>query len=701
MRPLLLLTVALLLPAGRVHASEALHDAVKDGAAKTVAILIEYGADPNATDAKGWTPLHHAAYLGHRDVVLVLLRTKAEVDATEPATGATALHFAAVKGRRQVVQALLIGGADPKAKDGRGRTPLDLAAGDGEIVKLLQNAPKISKKPSPKSASQKDGPPPSARYVDWARWAWERARTQAEESPELVLPNLLWGISKGEGERGVLLAELTLRELPSVPRAPLLAGLRDEDARVRGFCVRALGRHPPQNAEQQTLILVAAAKDPLAWNAVGEWAGKDERALKLMATALASPDLEMRVQTARALSRIGRVKAPKGPPTYWAKKVGAALYKNAKHKNGRVNTSARVALSARRGVTGTSPVLPAGVQYWPHKGRPTAGSPVARALAWLASQQSKTGSWDKVPLVPGGAPYSDAVTGLALLCFLHANYSDYGTPEENPYAENVRRGLFHLMGRQRTNGAIGAYGERDSSTSTYAHAMATVALCEGYALTGNALYRPPAQKAIKVIEDARNPFMAWRYGRKPGDNSTSVTVWMVMALKSAQLAELEVDRQALEGGRIWAEKMTDPEFGVVGYNMPGGRSLRLEGLNDKFPAQLTGAMTAAGLIIRTWAGEDYRANVQLRKGAKYCMQLMPSWSKSDGTIDMYYWYLGSVAMAHVGGAMLKTWRKHAVPEFQRGQRKDGSWDPVGAWGSAGGRVYSTALMTGALQVLGD
>ena len=570
--------------------------------------------------------------------------------------------------------------------------------GDDRSGALLQAAPDSGARPaSPQPGS--DEPLPGARYVDWARWAWERARTHAEESPELVLPSLLEGISKGEGDRGVVLAELTLRGLPTVPRAPLVEGLRDEDERVRSFCIHALGRHAPENAGQQKLILKAAAKDPMAWKAVGPWAGRDEQALKLMASALASPNLDMRVQTARMIQRIGRVKAPKGPPAYWARQVGAALYKNAKHKDNRVSAAAANALAARRGVSGSSVVVPAGTQYWPRKGRPKSASPVARSLAWLASKQSKNGAWDKHGLVPAGAPYSDALTGLALLCFLHANYGNYGTAADNPYAETVRRGLFHLMGRQRTNGAIGAYGTRESSLETYAHAMATVALCEGYALTGNALYRPPAQLAIKTIEDARNPFMAWRYGRRPGDNSTSVTVWMVMALKSAQLAGLEVDPQALADGRVWAEKMTDPEFGVVGYMMRGGSSVRLGGLSDKYPAEYSGAMTAAGLIIRMWTGADYRTNRQLRKGAMRCMDLPPRWDRSAGSIDMYYWYLGSLAMAHVGGSTLKVWKKHAVPEFLKGQKKDGSWDAVGAWGSQGGRVYSTALMTGALQAL--
>ena len=34
---------------------------------------------------------------------------------------------------------------------------------------------------------------------------------------------------------------------------------------------------------------------------------------------------------------------------------------------------------------------------------------------------------------------------------------------------------------------------------------------------------------------ARNPYFAWRYGVKPGDNDTSVSGWMMMALKSAKM----------------------------------------------------------------------------------------------------------------------------------------------------------------------
>lgn len=63
---------------------------------------------------------------------------------------------------------------------------------------------------------------------------------------------------------------------------------------------------------------------------------------------------------------------------------------------------------------------------------------------------------------------------------------------------------------------------------------------------------------------------------------------------------------------------------------------------------------------------------------------------------MYYWYYGSYAMFQMGGRHWKKWEralKPAVIETQRTEgAADGSWDPNGPWGHAGGRVYSTALM---------
>jgi hypothetical protein len=198
--------------------------------------------------------------------------------------------------------------------------------------------------------------------------------------------------------------------------------------------------------------------------------------------------------------------------------------------------------------------------------------------------------------------------------------------------------------------------------------------------------------------------MAWRYEPRGGENDTSVTGWCVMALKSGKFAGLEVDPDAFEGARTWVDKMTDPNFGQVGYNYPGGVPARPPGKQDRFPAEKSQSMTAAGILTRIFLGEDPRGSEMIRKGANLCVEQPPVWNPDDGSIDMYYWYYGTLALFQVGGKPWRTWNesmKRAIVEHQHPKgsgTRTGSWDPIGAWGDDGGRVYSTACMVMCLEV---
>jgi len=176
-----------------------------------------------------------------------------------------------------------------------------------------------------------------------------------------------------------------------------------------------------------------------------------------------------------------------------------------------------------------------------------------------------------------------------------------------------------------------------------------------------------------------------------------------MALKSGTNAGLKVDPDAFKGALAWIDKMTDPHSGRVGYNFPGGPVARIQGMQDKFPPEQSQAMTAAGVLGRILCGEDPQKSRLIRKGANLMLERRPWWDPEAGTIDMYYWYLGSLAMFQVGGNAWRQWGANideAIVERQhRGDGSNaGSWDPAGAWGTVGGRVYSTALMTMCLEV---
>jgi hypothetical protein len=116
--------------------------AVKSRDIKRVIELLERGANPNAKDEYGWTPLHHAAEVGSVDIAKFLIDKGAYVNARAErakyegcrrldVSGITPLHIAACYGFLPLVELLLESGADPNAIDQCGRTPTYLAEGNG------------------------------------------------------------------------------------------------------------------------------------------------------------------------------------------------------------------------------------------------------------------------------------------------------------------------------------------------------------------------------------------------------------------------------------------------------------------------------------------------------------------------------------------------------------------------------------------
>ena len=136
-----------------------MHYAGRNGHKDIVNLLIAKGADVNAKNGEGLMPLDIAINANHRDIVELLIAKGAEVSIhtavrlgdvdrirsvlekgadvnAQDKNGVTPLHLATNK---DVAELLLAKGADIKAKDQNGKTPLDAAMQEyrQETAKLL------------------------------------------------------------------------------------------------------------------------------------------------------------------------------------------------------------------------------------------------------------------------------------------------------------------------------------------------------------------------------------------------------------------------------------------------------------------------------------------------------------------------------------------------------------------------------------
>ncbi len=327
---------------------------------------------------------------------------------------------------------------------------------------------------------------------------------------------------------------------------------------------------------------------------------------------------------------------------------------------------------------------------------------VTWGLDWLARHQSEDGSWDSdgfqarcrgnVCEGKGHPLYDAGLSGIALLAFLGAGH----THVRGEYRDTVRNGLRYLTTIQDPEGC---FGIRSAPNFTYGHAICTLAMTEAYGLTRFPLFERPAERGLDFIERCRNPYSAWRYGVAPGDDDTSVTGWMVMALKSAEGAGLKVDPTALSGARAFFDSVTD-ENGRVGYTRRGNGPVRIEGKDAEFPAEHSEALTAVGVVSRVFLKEDPATSEKIQLGADLLARCLPAWEPEK--LEFYYWYYGTLAMHQVGGPRFDRWNKAMQAAVIETQVKDGdakgSWPPADAWGEEGGRVYSTALLTLCLEV---
>ena len=310
-------------------------------------------------------------------------------------------------------------------------------------------------------------------------------------------------------------------------------------------------------------------------------------------------------------------------------------------------------------------------------------------LEWLRRHQFEDGHWSFNNFETccknhkhgkcggrGSANSDTGATGFALLPFL----GDGHTHLAGDYKDAVDRGLEWLIARQKKDGDLCAGNE--GNARMYSHGIATIALCEAFALTDDPKLREPAQKAINFIAQAQHKSGGWRYQPRQGGD-TSVVGWQVMALKSGQMAGLQVPNPTLDGARRWLRHVggQGKKLGRFGYT------------HHDFKV----AMSAEALLCLQYLNAE-RSDPQLVAGAEYLLKHLPKHGKESS----YYWYYGTQFMFHMQGDYWRRWNTSLQGLILKTQNKNknrsGSWDPKDQWERTGGRVYSTSMRLLMLEV---
>ncbi|MCW8131625.1 MAG: terpene cyclase/mutase family protein [Planctomycetota bacterium] len=293
---------------------------------------------------------------------------------------------------------------------------------------------------------------------------------------------------------------------------------------------------------------------------------------------------------------------------------------------------------------------------------PKQDAAIEKAVAWLAKNQGKDGSWGA-----NGAngEYRMAMTGLAGLALLSAG----NTPGRGPYGRNVENAIRFCLKHQDSTGLLTTPND---GQQMYGHGFAMTFLAEACGMDINGelatKIRDCLTKAAKLTAKAQSSWGGWYYSPNSGSDEGSVTITQVQALRACANIGIPLPPKVLQNGISYIHKSQNPDGGVRYTAQSGGSS--------------SPALSAAGCELLLMAGQ-YEAK-ETKKAIEYLKKnLNPNTTR--GYHDFYTNFYGAQAMAQIGG---NEWERYFD---QIRKRLISSQGTAGQWSGDVGETYCTSI----------
>ncbi|MBL8889942.1 MAG: hypothetical protein JNL67_08170 [Planctomycetaceae bacterium] len=311
---------------------------------------------------------------------------------------------------------------------------------------------------------------------------------------------------------------------------------------------------------------------------------------------------------------------------------------------------------------------------------------IERALSYLVSQQQPSGA-----IAQG--QHDTTMTSLAIMALASTGVTPM---QADAKGEAMRKALDFVLQQDRRT-PEGYFGQADGSRM-YGHGITTLMLSEmagmGFDHEQDDKIHEACQAGIDLILKAQRRSKdganrgGWRYTPDSTDADLSVSVWQLMALRSAKNDGLEVPSGSIEQAIGYLKrsctsplsadgKPTQTESGF--HYTPGGADIQF-------------SMTAAGVLAMQVCGQ-YDSPL-VTQATEWLKKNPPQWGARYVLYGTYYYAQG---MHQQGGTTALDAERIVRELLLPRQQEDGSWNPEGEEG-AGGKIYATCMAVLSLSV---